>query len=582
MFNPLDLFSCSVHLELQQVFIDRRAVGFVVHATEPVACCPSCGDMSAKVHSRYRRCLAGLPWNGCRLRLEVLVRRFVCQAPECPRRIFAEQLPDLAAPYARSTTDLHQTHTQIGVAAGGEGGSRLATRLAMPTSPDTLLRRVRQAALQPGSPVRVLGVDDFAFRKGHRYGTILVDLEKRRPIDLLPERSAEALCAWLQQHPEVEIISRDRGDDMIRGATAGAPQATQVADRWHLLQNLKDALKGTVDRHHADVKDAAREAATQSKVETPATVQSPPSELAGAVAASSAKATESKSSDATEARREQRVERYEQVQALHRQGVSQREIARRLGMHRDTAARLLAADTLPQRAVRQYRRRSDRFVEHLRRRWSEGCHNAALLFEELKQQGYHGSYYSVRRQVAQWRSAADRHWTATGTQPVRPILLERPSARRVTWILLKDDSDLEQHEQTFRDRLSERSASLGDAAELARQFRNIVRQQKADALDPWLARATAPTAAKELRSLADGLKKDEPAVRAALELDWSNGQVEGQVNRLKMIKREMFGRANFDLLRKGTTKSKWQILVSSKWLVFKRPSLAGFEVLPHF
>jgi transposase len=381
--NPLDLFPSATELGLRQVILDDGIVSFVVRTIAPAARCPTCGGASSRVHSRYRRGLAGLPWNGHRLRLELSVRRFVCQAPDCPRRIFAERLPDLATPFARSTSDLHATHTQIGASAGGEGGSRLAGRLAIPTSPDTLLRRVRQAALRPGAPVRVLGVDDWAFRKGHRYGTILVDLEQRRPIDLLPERSAEALCAWLQQHPEVEIITRDRGDDMIRGATAGAPQATQVADRWHLLRNLLDALKGTVDRHHTDVKNAAHELASERSAA--ATSEVLPSTVGDPVAHPAASTVQPRLPEEQQVRRARRVERYEQVQELHRQGLSKRQVARRLGLHRDTVARLVDAVEFPERALRNCRRRTDQFAEHLQRRWAEGRRNAAALFEELKE-----------------------------------------------------------------------------------------------------------------------------------------------------------------------------------------------------
>jgi len=310
--NPLDLFPTSTNLQLRQVILDGGAVTFIVHTLGHTACCPTCGLSSGRIHSRYHRHLAGLPWNGLPLRLQLLVRRFVCVAPDCPRRIFAERLPELATPYARSTTNLHQTHTAIGASAGGEGGSRLAARLAMPTSPDTLLRRVRQAAWRPGSPIRVLGVDDWAFRKGHRYGTILVDLEQRRPVDRLPERSAEALCAWLQQHPEVEIISRDRGDDLIRGATAGAPQATQVADRWHLLRNLLDALTGAVDRHHVDVRNAAREAAAELRASEPA--EAILSSQASPIATPAADTAESRGTDPQQVRRARRLELYEGVQ----------------------------------------------------------------------------------------------------------------------------------------------------------------------------------------------------------------------------------------------------------------------------
>jgi len=204
----------------------------------------------------------------------------------------------------------------------------------------------------------------------------------------------------------------------------------------------------------------------------------------------------------------------------------------------------------PERALRNCRRRTDQFAEHLQRRWAEGRRNAAALFEELKEQGYNGSYYSVRRQLAQWRSAAERNAPLAKTKSAAPILFERPSARRVSWLLLKDDPDLETHEREFRDRLINHSAPLREAAELAQKFRGIVRHRNAEAFDGWLAKATAPAAIKELRSFAEGLKKDEPAVRAALQLEWSNGQVEGQVTRLKLIKRQMFGRANFDLLKK--------------------------------
>jgi transposase len=542
--NPLDLFPPSAELELRHVILDDDAITFVARTAAPVARCPACGHTSSRIHSRYRRCLAGLPWCGRSIRLDLMVRRFACDTPDCPRRIFAERLPELAATHARSTVDLHETHTQIGVAAGGEGGARLAARLAMPTSPDTLLRRVRRAALRPGAPVRVVGVDDWAFRKGHRYGTILVDLEQRCPIDLLPERSAEALCAWLQVHPEVEVISRDRGDDMIRGATAGAPQATQVADRWHLLRNLKDALTGTVDRHHSEVRAAANKAAADCMPAAPAIEARTP-----AGPGASARDPTSARVERREARRARRRDLFEQARDLHAKGVTLRQIARRLGIHRATVRRLVNADSFPERAGRPARRSTDPFREHLRRRWEEGCRNAARLFEELRGQGFGGSYYAVRRHLAQWRRAgADA--TRPGKSDSIPNLVARPSARRVTWILLREDADLEPEERAFRERLFERSPALRRAADLARDFRRMVRERREPDWDEWLARAAEQTSAQELRSFAEGLKKDEAAVRAALRLEWSNGQVEGQVNRLKLIKRQMYGRANFDLLRK--------------------------------
>jgi transposase len=534
---PLDSSSWT----LRRLSVHDAHVTIVLQSTAKSACCPLCQQPASRVHSRYIRHLTDLPCQDRAVRLQVEVRRFFCLVPDCPRRIFAERIASLTSPFSRTTLRLRQTHCAIGFALGGEAGARLAQRLAVPTSPDTLLRRVRNAPLPSPPAVRVLGVDDWAFRKGHHYGTILCDLERRCPVDLLPERSADALSAWLKKHPEIEIISRDRADDYIRGATAGSPQATQVADRWHLLRNLRDALMNLVDRHHVDVWAAAREAMPgQPAPPTPtATHQSDRSAVASPP-------TLSRKRERQEHRRSRRQRRFEQVLELHRLGLSDRAIARRLQIHRDTVSRYVKAGVFRERAGRNYTRRTDRFADYLRQRWAEGCRNATQLFEELKGQGFGGSYHAVRRHVGQWRPATlpkeANGATAAG-------LFKRPSARRVCW-LLKDRTEREAQEQRLVACLEEHCPEVARAATVAREFRKMVRERREEDWDLWVAHAREPTTPKEIRAFAEGLKKDEAAVKAALRLPWSNGQVEGQVNRLKLIKRQMFGRAKFDLLRR--------------------------------
>jgi transposase len=251
------LFFDSRRLNLRRIVGLGRSLTVVLQSTATTAC-PLCGQFSTRPHSRYVRKLADLPCHDQPVRIHLEVRRFFCASDDCPRRIFAERLPALAVARARTTVRLHKAHCNLSLALGEDAGAGLTVKLSMGTNADTLMRRIRQAPLPQQAAVRVLGVDDWAFRKGHHYGTILCDLERRRPVDLSPERSAEALSAWLKAHPQVEIISRDRGEEYVRGASTGVPQATQVADRWHLLRNLQDALKGTVDRHHADIRAAAQ------------------------------------------------------------------------------------------------------------------------------------------------------------------------------------------------------------------------------------------------------------------------------------------------------------------------------------
>jgi transposase len=245
-------------------------------------------------------------------------------------------------------------------------------------------------------------------------------------------------------------------------------------------------------------------------------------------------------------RRGRRLERYAQVKELHQQGVAHREIARRLGMNRATVRRFVQAESFPERAFRRVPRRTDQVTDFLQRRWDEGCRNAVRLFDELKAQGFDGSYHMVRRRLARRRRRAASEGTRGKAEAPSS---KRVSPRQIVWLLLKPESELNDVERALRARLEEDSG-LHNAAELGRQFREIVRTRQEEVWNDWLNQSQQETAPGELRSFAKGLQADQAVVREALRSPWSNGQVEGHVNRLKTLKRQMYGRAKFDLLRK--------------------------------
>lgn len=504
----------------------------------PAANCPCCQQPSSRVHSHYHRKLADLPWQGKQAEIRWQSRKFFCDTASCPRRIFTERIPELAASYARKTARLVQSLRAIGFACGGESGSRLAAWLEMPASADSLLRILRRDAEPSLSFPRVLGVDEWAFRRGHHYGTILCDLERHCVVDLLPDRSSDSFATWLASHPGVEVIARDRADYYAQGAAAGAPEAVQVVDRWHLLRNVRDALARVAERYPQELTAAAQAAISESKSE-----ESVPT--AAAPEATITPENTTREERWKQQRRAERLKRYEQVRALGAEGLSQAEIACQTGLYRGTVARFLHASSFPERAQRQYPRQTDSFAEYLHKRWEEGCHSARQLTDELKAQGFNGSYDMVRRRVAKWR---DRSESGRGVSQARRSA-GRPSSRRVAWLLIKPESDRNDEESLLAKAIFEKCSPLETAAGLACEFIRIVQERRVEALEDWVQKSCAPEGQEEMGRFAKGLQEDWAAVQAALQLPWSNGQTEGQVNRLKLIKRQMYGRAKFDLLR---------------------------------
>jgi transposase len=521
--------------------LDRGAVTLDLVPTSSTATCPCCGFPAHRIHSRYRRLLNDLPLSGTPVRLEVWVRRFLCETSTCRRQTFVEPLASLADPHARKTRRLSQALCRIGLALGGQAGARLAGHLGMGTSGDTILRLIRRAPIPSPSVVLVLGVDDWAWHKGQRCGTILCDLERHRPVDLLPERSGEDLARWLQLHPGVQVIVRDRSGPYARGATAGAPQAVQVADRYHLLCNLRETLVRTLERHRPELRQAAQ-TAVGGQPPSPAGLPELP-------VGPAPPATPSLAQQAKAASRSRRLDRYQEVVQLHQQGVSRREIARRMGMHRGTVRRFLRAGQFPERATRKYLRQTDRFVDYLRQRWDQGCHNAAQLAKELAQRGYTGSYCAVRRRVAAWREMGDAHTPGAKPTPKPPSPPPAPSPEQAAWLLLAWPRERSAEEAAFADALCQQCLPLKVGVEMTREFARMVQNRQAASLDDWIQRTHETGVPRELAVFADGLLQDHAAVQAALTVEWSNGQVEGQINRLKMIKRQMYGRAGFELLR---------------------------------
>jgi transposase len=513
--SPIALLPDLPGFCVEQISRTESRIVITARATSPTACCPDCEQPSSRVHSYYTRSPLDLPSSGRRVLLTLRVRHFRCANALCPRKTFAEPLPNLLLPHAQRTTRLRESLQALGEDVGGEAGARASKRQGMPCSADTIVRLVRRAALPTAPPVKVLGVDEWAWRKGQSYGTMLVDLERHAPVDVLPDASADSFATWLKEHPNVELITRDRAGAFADGATSGAPNAIQIADRWHILRNLSEALKKVLARHHETIKRAFT-----------------PQQEQESAPASPAPAVISHDERIRQSRRDRRLARYQEVRKLHEQGWSFASIARMLGMNKKTVAKFVQAERFPEARPRGDRRRKlTPYLPYLQQRWEAGEHNAAKLNRDIRAQGFRGSETTTRAYLSELRDETEPR---TGPRRRLPVSAQRksrwqpgaPSSRRATWLILSRQEQLSEEQRRERDLVLEAHPELTIACLLAQSFAQLVRTRNAKALDPWIEQAL-DSGVPELGSFVGGIRRDQSAVFNALSYAWSQGPVEG-------------------------------------------------------
>jgi transposase len=396
----------DLHLKQWKFDDSTHKLTLVVSSMQRVTACPVCQTPTQKIHSRYERQLQDLPCVQFGVTLLLQVRKFFCINDACQRRIFTERLPQVTLPWARRTCRLAERLSAIGLALGGVAGERLSRRLGHRTADSTLLYLIAQLPLPPIVVPKILGVDDFAFRKRQSYGTVLVDLDaKSRPIGLLAGREAEALAEWLQEHPGVDVLSRDRSATYRSGMNQGAPDAIQVADRFHLLQNLAEALQQSLGTYPQALKavDTAQRLTIASSTQEEAVVLPSPAALSP------------KAQQLAQQRRTERVRTYEAVKDLHQQGWSSSVIARKVGVSTRTVQRYLHTAHFPERQERSDRGQSllNPYKSYLLEQYNKGRRQVKTLFGNIQKQGYTGSYMTVTRYIrglAQAQGVELRHY----------------------------------------------------------------------------------------------------------------------------------------------------------------------------
>ena len=517
---------------------DRFSV--VTKSSVTSAHCPQCTHRSRRVHGQYRRQLADQSCFGVPVTISVEIRRFKCSNAGCKLRTFAEPVDDLAARRQRRTKRLNGVLRRLGYALGGAAAGRLAAHLGIGVSADTLLRELRRAGgPAPTTPPIIVGIDDWAIARGHRYGTIIVDLQTRQPIDILDGRDSTIVAGWLRQHPTVRLVARDRAGAYSDAVHTVDASIEQVADRWHLLANMREAVEHLLIRQGAKLREAAKALSESIRIEGQAVTANTHRKVLPLNAWQRLGVE----------RRAVRLARYEEVVRRRGLGESFKHIGLAMDIDQRIVSKFAGAGSFPERAPRA--RGStllDNHRQHVALRVAEGCVSPPHVWRELQSGGFTGSLGTVRSAMARDRAAAAETALQPGSHGFRCPSPRRAYAWVVGWQGRHTCERKQSDHQRFVDALCRIEPSISVGASLARNFLGLIHRRDLAGFDRWLDRAIN-CSVPEMRRFAESLRVDSAAVRAAFSSPWSSGQVEGQVNRLKFLKRQMYGRASLELLR---------------------------------
>ncbi|HBA3030330.1 TPA: ISL3 family transposase [Escherichia coli] len=508
--------------------ISSDGITLHLHGKRKTAQCPECFKRSDSVHSCRRRRIQHLPCSGQTLWLVFSVRHWYCRNPACSRKIFAESLAPFAGSHQQSSQALQNLQRQLGLIAGGEAGKRAATAAGLRCSADTLLRRVINTPETKQSGAPHVGIDEWAWHRGHCCGMLIVNLDTHRPLVLLPGRDQRTLATWFRKYPEIQVVSRDRSGVYATAAREGAPQARQVADRWHLLKNIGDEPERMMYRHMPLIRLVVRELSLK---------KSPEPEISVPVA--SLRRLERLKQHI----RKKRHQRWTEVMALHNKGCSFREISRITGLSRVTVSRWVGSGTFPEMSTRPPKRGLlDPWREWLKEQRECGNYNSGRIWREMVARGVTGSETIVRDAVAKWRKG----WIPPVTTAARLPSVSRVSRWLMPWRIIRGE---ENYAFRFISLMCEKEPELKIAQQLVLEFYRILKTQNKSQLSSWFTRVHESGSA-ELRCVAAGMEADAAAICEAISSRWSTGVVEGHVNRLKVLIRQMYGRAGLELLRR--------------------------------
>jgi transposase len=507
VLRPASLVPCGFAVDGAEC--DGSTVTITIRHTSGTSPCPACGAIARRIHSRYLRRLIDLPLGGRSVRLTVVARRFRCEAVLCGRRIFTERFDDgILAPWARRTGRLDHVVYHLGLALGGRPAASFARRLMLPVSNDTLLRVVRRRGSPRFVPPAVIGIDDWAWRRNQRYGTIICDLERRKTIALLPDREPSTAQDWLSEQPQIEIVARDRGGAYAQAAAKALPRAAQVADRWHLMENASHAFLDAVRKSMREIRRAIGAATINPELLTAAERLQYEGYL-------------------------RREEANAAVLRLAKQGISIKEIVRRTGYSRGLVRRMIRGQRSDVFRVRESS--LEAHLQWLDEQWAVGQRNGTELWRRLKKQGFRGCL----RVVSEWASRRRHAEKADGA------LSRTPSSRTIARLMTICRDELSRADTVTVATIEFGVPLLVEAREIVAAFQAMIWKKSLAELDQWLERARSSLVA----SFANGVIKDRAAVSAAITSPWSNGQTEGQITKLKLVKRQMYGRGKLDLLQ---------------------------------